>query len=207
MPSAFKSTFVCAVAIAAAGCAAQTSFVTTWRAPNVAPARLAGQKVVAVLVSKDEGLRRGIEELLAANLTKHGVTGIPANSIIPTAEVTDEAKVKAKLESIGAASAVVMRAVGRDQNYVDSPAAFYGGPSYSSFYGGYWGVGWGGVYDPGYVRTETVLHIETLVYSLRENKLVWAGQSKTVNASDADRVIRDLVNQVAATMKKQGLLE
>ena len=58
----------------------------------------------------------------------------------------------------------------------------YGAPYYGSFYG-YWGYGWGAVYDPGYLRTDTVVMVETLIYSVTQDKLVWAGHSKTTNPS------------------------
>ena len=66
--------------------------------------------------------------------------------------------------------------------------------------------GWSGVYDPGYIRSETVLHIETLVYSLEQNKLIWAGQSKTTNPDSVDALVKELVGQVAGEMKKAGLV-
>ena len=52
---------------------------------------------------------------------------------------------------------------------------------YGGFYGGFYGYGWGAAYSPGYLRTDTIVHVETLVYDLNQNKLVWAGQSKTRN--------------------------
>jgi hypothetical protein len=200
-----KAAIMTASILATAGCAS-TKFTTTWKAPDAQPGSLAGKKVVAVIVSQDEALRRGVEEILANELTRLGADGVAAYTLIPTSDIRDEAKAKAKLEEVGAAGAVVMRLVGRDKEVSSSPSMYYSGPNYGSFYGGYWGFGWGGVYDPGYLRTDTILHIETLVYSLQQNKLVWAGQSQTTNPKDADSLIRELVGQVASEMKKQGLL-
>jgi len=84
---------------------------------------------------------------------------------------------------------------------------YWGGPAYATFWGaGYYGYGWGGVYSPGYIQTDTIVIVETLVYSLPQNKLVWAGQSETTNPSKVGPFIQELVRKAAAEMEKQGLI-
>jgi len=193
-------------ALLASACAS-TSFSSTWRAPDAKPGTFKGKKVVAVFVSQDEALRRGVEETLAVELTHRGAEGVPAYQIIPTPEIKDEAKAKARITEAGAAGVVALRLVGRDQELSGSPAGYYAAPSYAGVWGGYWGYGWGGIYDPGYLRTDTILHVEILVYSAEQNKLVWAGQSKTTNPSSVDAMVKELVSKVAAEMKKSGLIK
>jgi hypothetical protein len=195
-----------AAAMTAAACAS-TSFRSTWRAPDARPGTFRGKKVVAVFISQDEALRRGIEETLANELTKRGADGVPAYTIIPTPEIRDEAKAKERIAASGAAGVVALRLVGREQELSGSSGGYYAAPPYSGVWGGYWGYGWAGIYDPGYLRTDTVIHVETLVYSLEQNKLVWAGQSKTTNPSSADAFVKELVAKVAAEMKKTGLVQ
>jgi hypothetical protein len=185
---------------------AGTSFRSTWRAPDARPGTFQGKKVVAVFISTEEALRRGVEDSLAHELTRRGAQGVQAYSLIPTAEIRDEAKAKAKITEAGAAGIVTLRLVGRDLDVSSSAASYYSAANYAGVWGGYWSYGWGGVYDPGYVRTETVLHVETLVYSLEQNKLVWAGQSRTTNPKSADALVRDIVGKVAGEMKKAGLV-
>lgn len=185
---------------------AGTKLTSTWKAPDAQPGSLAGRKVVAVIMTKDDPMRRGLEQILAHELTRMGAQGIEANTLIATEDIRDEAKVRARLEEVGAAGVVVMRLVGRDQEITGSPAMYYAAPTYGSLYGGYWGWGWGGIYDPGYMRMDNILHVETLVYSLKQNKLVWASQSQTTNPKDADSFIRGLVGKVVKEMKKEGLL-
>jgi hypothetical protein len=196
-----------AVAAVAASGFAGTSFVTTWKSPEARPGTFQGKKVVAVFVSTDEALRRGIETTLANTLTRRGAQGVAAYMLIPTSQLKDEEKAKAMLAQSGAAGVVAMRLVGRDQTMSSSTAGYYSAAPYASMWNGYWGYGWGGVYEPGYLKTETVLHVETLVYSLEQNQLVWAGQSKTTNPKDAHVLVKELVSKVAAEMKKAGLVE
>jgi hypothetical protein len=84
---------------------------------------------------------------------------------------------------------------------------YWGAPNYATFWGGgYYGWGWGGVYDPGYMRTDTIVTVETLIYSLEQNKLVWAGQSQTTNPSKVGPFVQEMVTEVAGQLKKQGLI-
>ena len=56
------------------------------------------------------------------------------------------------------------------------------------------------------IYTDTIVTVETLVYSMKQNKLVWAGQSQTTNPSKVDAFVKEVVTAAAKEMKKQGLL-
>jgi hypothetical protein len=88
------------------------------------------------------------------------------------------------------------------------PAEISGsGPMYTApYYGGFYGWGWGAAYRRGYLRTDTIVYVETLVYDLGTDKLIWAGQSKTVNPSKAQAFVKELVDEVGSEMRRQGLL-
>ncbi len=198
---------VATAAVAAAACAA-TSFNSTWRNPAAEPLNFKGQKVCALIVSKEEGVRYGAEDALAREITKHGAQGIAAYALVPKELIQDKEKAKEFLEKADVKGVVAMRVVGKDKEITSSPGAYYASPFYSSFWGpGYWGWGWGGVYSPGYVQTDTIVTVETLVYSLPQNKLVWAGQSQTTNPSKVGPFIQELTAKAAAEMKKQGLIK
>jgi len=55
------------------------------------------------------------------------------------------------------------------------------------------------------VRTDTYVFVETLIYDLRSNKLVWAGQSKTMNPSDVEGFVAELAKAVRGELQKAGL--
>ena len=57
------------------------------------------------------------------------------------------------------------------------------------------------------MRSDTVLVVETLVYDMRQEKLVWAGQSQTTNPSKVDGLITDLADQTARQLRQQGLVK
>lgn len=206
MHRAFTSAAVVVAALSVSACAT-TSYNSTWKAPD-APAvgSMAGKKVIGVVMTKNEGARRGAEDALARELTKVGVQGVPSYSILP-ANATEE-QAKALFAKAGAAGVVVLRPVAKDKEVVATPSMpMYTGPMYGGYWGGYHGYGWGGAWGGGTdIRTNTIVTVETLVYSLESNKLVWAGQSQTTNPTKADSFVRELVQSAVKEMKKGGAL-
>ena len=207
MSSSLKAVTAAAAGLVLAACTS-TSFNSTWKAPGAGPLNFKGKKVAALVVSKEEGVRYGAEDALAREITARGAVGIPAYSLIPKELTQDKEKAKEFLAKAGVAGVVAMRAVGKEQQLSSSPATYYGGPYYATFWGGgYYGWGWGGVYDPGYLRTDTIVYVEILVYSLEQDKLVWAGRSQTTNPEKVGPFIKELTAKAAAEMKKQGLIQ
>ena len=52
----------------------------------------------------------------------------------------------------------------------------------------------------------SIVFVETLVYDLTSDEMIWAGQSSTVNPSQADKMIKELVDEAGKEMRKQGLI-
>ncbi|HEY1252070.1 MAG TPA: hypothetical protein VGH97_12850 [Thermoanaerobaculia bacterium] len=182
-----------------------TTFDSTWRAPDARPLQLTGKKVVAIFVNKNMAMRRAAEDTMAREITSHGAQGVAAYTIFGEEDIRDQAKVRDKLQSMGFAGLVVMRVAGKETqvNYV--PGTYYGSPYYRTW-GGYWGYGWGAVYDPGYMTVDQVVKLETLVYSFDQDKLVWAGQSRTVSPKDVESFISEVARAAADQMEKDGLI-
>jgi len=113
---------------------------------------------------------------------------------------------------------------------------YWGGPMYGGFWGGYYGYGWGqpwsyaayglptagpeyraGVPDYGGVAkaansktttttTTEVVVVEVLVYSLKQNTLVWAGESESTPPDRVDEFVAQLAAQAVKELSEKGLL-
>jgi len=181
-----------------------TTFQSTWRAPEAKPLQMKGAKVVGVFLSKSATVRHKGEDAMARELTARGAQGVPAYTVLTDDEAKDPEAAKAKLDSLGFAGAVVMRVVGRETDVHYAPGVWVG-PRYRHFWG-YWRWGWGAVYEPRYLAVDRVVKVETLVYSITQDELVWAGVSKTVDARHVDDLVSDLSQALTKQMQKDGLL-
>ena len=164
-----------AVALVSITACASTGLVSSWKAPDAQPLTGEGRKVACVVMTKNEAARRAAEDALARQITARGGEGVPMYSILPGVAEPNEAQAKAALEKGGFNAVVVLRPVGKDKE-ITSTATMYAGPYYGPYWGGYYGYGWGGAWG-GDIRTNTLVTVETLVYSMKQNKLVWAGQT------------------------------
>lgn len=202
-----RAGLVAAVALVAVVATAGTKFVSTWKAPDAQALNFKGKKVAALVIHNEQSVRYGSEDVLAQEITKRGAVGIPAYGIIPKELMKDKEKAKEFVQKANVAGIIAMRVVNQAKD-VTSTGGYWGATYYSSFWagGGYYGYAWGGVYDPTYIRTDTVVSVETLVYSMDQDKLVWGGLSETTNPSKVGDFIRDLTKKVASELKKEGLI-
>ena len=206
MKSIQQLTLVMACTITMSACAS-TQFVTTWKSPDAHPIDTGpGAKVVAVVVQDDEAGRRRSEEQLATELASRGLASVASYTLISGDDVMDEDAAKAAFEEAGAVAAVVMRVVSVEEAARYTPSTYYAQPYYRGYWGGYYGYGWGAVYAPGYLSTDTTVAIETLVYDLEQNVLLWAGTSKTTNPTNRSAFIAELVTAASTEMRKAGVI-
>ena len=190
-----------------AACGGATRFSSTWVDPAAGPTDWDGQKVVAFVLSARDSIRLGAEETLARELTSRGAQGMAGHTIVPKDVTEDQDKVRELLSSAGVVGAVVMRVVSQTQQISSSPGMVsYTGSYYPSFYG-YWNYGWSAMYQPGQIQSDTIVSIETLLYSVVDDKLLWAGLSKTTNPENIPKFINQLVSAVGKEIKKTGLVE
>ena len=62
------------------------------------------------------------------------------------------------------------------------------------------------VVDPGGVEIYDVIRVEIVIYSLKQNQLVWAGESETVDPSDVESFVEELTEGTAEQLRQQWLI-
>jgi hypothetical protein len=181
-------------------------FLSTWKAPEASSVSFAGKKVAALIISDDQNLRVSGEEGLLRELAAIGLPqGVASYRIVPREELRDPARARGWYERSNVDGVVAMRLVDARTRQTWTPSMWMS-PTYSTF-SGYYGYGWNNVYtyDPGHTRTDVVVSIETLVFSVPQDKLLWAGVTESINPKDASRIIKDVVEATVKEMRKQGL--
>jgi hypothetical protein len=192
-----------------AACATASSFNSTWKNPDAAPVSLNGKKVLAIVQIRDEARRREGEDLLAAAITEHGGQGIASYTLFPSnARQQDEAVAERKAMEVGISGIVIMSVTGREQTRsrvrnVSPP--WFNDPYYRHAWRA-WGHGWNQMWVSESVRTDTRVMVETRVYSIEQDKLLWTGSSETLNPESSGDVIRSLSSEVAKQLKASGVL-
>lgn len=173
--------------------ATTTTFVSSWKSPTARPLQTQGAKVAAVVIMSDVASRRSAEDKLASEITARGAVGVPMYSLVDQANVDGEPIVREALEKEDVKGVIVLHPSAVEKEA--KPQADYGSAPYNSYWAGYYAYGWASPWEDTTTPTyQSVVSVETLIYSLSQNQLVWAGRSKTTNPS----TLNDLISEVAA---------
>jgi hypothetical protein len=193
----------CAVALMT-GCVG-TKMVTVWSEPNFTGPPL--RTVVVVALTANETNRKVVEDVFAEKLAKSGVQAIRSYVALKNADPSVDA-LKALVKQNGYDGVLAAWLVGQDEKTYYTPATvtvgygFYGSPFWSTYPGFY-----GTVYSPGYMATETVVRVETGIWTTEgDGKRVWAGVSETTDPSSVAGISGEIANEVIAKAHRAGLI-
>ena len=187
--------------------AASTQFVSTWRNPEAEPIDATAVKMATFVVSADDTMRWGPEETLAAELRSRGMDAVAGYTVLPGELAKDTEKAKEFLKNTGITGAVMMRVVGYEEETSRQAVttSMYTTGYYSSFWG-YWGQSWTTVYEIGTQTSPRRVAIETLIYSVEQDQLIWAGKSESTDPKDVRSFAKQLVDAIGEEMRKAGLV-
>ena len=159
---------------------------------------------MALAISPDTKRRRDAETYLAYELSIRGANGISSYTLIGF-DNHNVVYARTRFKEAGANGVVVMRLVGHDKTTIVDPGGF-SGSVYGSFGSYYSSYGVGVSYSTGSVQTDTEVTIETLIYSLKQDKLLWAGTSRTSNPEGLQSLITEVADGVASEIAREGLV-
>ena len=180
-------------------------FTSTWKWMDAKSVSFAGSKVAALVIAKDDSLRVSGEEALVRELAARGLQPVATYRIIPKPEVQEAEKAKVWYDKAGVEGVVALRPVSSEKVKSYSSAVWTSAP-YGSFWS-YYPYGWSTLYIPASTREDTVVGVETLVFSVKQNQLLWAGMSETKNPKNLQQFVKDLVVEAVKEMQKQGLIK
>jgi hypothetical protein len=175
----------------AVGACSSTQMTSTWKDPNAGGKPLS--RVAVVCMAKDEGVRRMAEDEVAAQL---GPKVTPSYKLLATTDLKDRQAVKAKLGREGFDGVMIMRLGGVSEQI--TPGA---GP-YATF-GGYYDWAYTSAYAP---EVNTTVRVMTSVYSLPDEKMIWAGTSQTFDPNSVREVLDGVSKAVAKELQKNHMI-
>lgn len=184
-----------------AGCAT-TRIVDTWQAEGLQASDLDFERVVAIAALTETSRQRIAEDALASEIERTRV--VPAYTLLTREDRADVDRLRRVLEANGIDGAITLHLVGveEEETYVPGTTRVY-----PMGYYGYYGTVGSVVYDPGYIRTDTYVVVETSLYDVEQGKLLWTGISRTLNPKDIDSLIEGIAEAARDELREEGLLE
>lgn len=191
----------CALLIAA-GCAT-TKVVSSWRDPGTT--QLQFNKLLAVMMTTESATRRIAEDELVRLIG--GTRATPSYALFPGEKPPDQEAAREQLAKDSFDAVVILKPVDTrtEVQYIPGTVSYV--PTYGRLWGtGHWVHGWAQVYQPGYTTRTTIQRVETLVYDLRQDKLVWASQTETTDSPGHQQLVAEIAKSTAAAMRREGLI-
>ena len=189
-----------------AGCSS-TELVTRWSDPGYHGAPM--RKILVIGLLKDELHRRNLEQALVQRLQEAGVDPVTGYRLIPDPAVADDReKLKGLVAAAGVDGVLIARLKGVDREETYVPPRTEVVPSMGLGYGyyGYYHMSFQAVYQPGYTRTDTIVRLESQLFSAGDGKLLWAGETRSFNPDSASTVARELAELVVKDIRRSGLI-
>lgn len=197
--------FICILlALTTVAVTAAPKLTNVWKSPEVARLNFAGKKVAALVLTTNQSLQMSGEEALARELTARGVGGVATYRIAPSEVLKNVETAKAWFEKVKVEGVVALRPVSLEKSK-EASAILWTSGYYPSFWG-YYGYGWSNAYVPLSTRDVTTITVETLVYDITRDQLVWAAASNTRDPETLQEFIKDLVNAAVKEMRKAKLV-
>jgi len=185
---------------------AQAKYVTSWKNPEAQPANWKGKKVLALVRTLQTKARLAAEQAMVHELHLLGIDALQAMSLVPPEAEKNRELARKFLTEAGIAGVVVMQVI-----EVKEEILFGGGqtssltPSYATFYSA-WETGWSAVpFGPAAASRKAMLVVETLIYSIDQDRLIWRGTSETTDPQRVDEIMRELMGATGKELRKAGL--
>jgi hypothetical protein len=196
-------------AFAITSCTGSTSLIESWHdATSVDRPKL--ESVLVLGVFQDDTTRRAFEARFVESVVASGGQAIAGYTLLPDESDYDEEEdiiAAVQKSNVDAVLITHLKDVSDQERYVPPRADYAPAMAYGGFYGSYYGSAYNRVYTPGYTVVDTVVSLETRVYSVNPKKLVWAGNTKSVNSASPEVITGELVKIVIDDMRKSGLIE
>ena len=187
-------------------CAPSTKLVKTWSDPSLNGDTKPFKKVLVIAQLKDDSSRRIAEDKIVA--TSPNGNFIASYSYLKPGQ-DDQKLVVDDLLKEGIEGIILMRLtdIEKTTDYVQG-TSYYGGWGYGhGYYGGYgWGYGGGYYGTPGYYEQNKTYYVETNIFDVKSNKLLWSGTTSTLNPSKANDSLDEIIIAVKTELNNKGLI-
>ncbi len=181
------------------GCTAG-SFKSVWRAPNEPPWAISERKIVALVLTDVEAVRRNSEDLIAGELNSEGAKASAGYRALSGNLADEMAGLLTAARAAGMDAAFVVRAVPWERD-VRHRTGIRVGIGYGRF------GGWYGRYDdPWYEPTDPVVTIETRFYDLAGKGILWTGVSDYSYSYLDEKALLKVARASLTQMFKEGII-
>lgn len=194
------------------GCAASTRITGTWKNPEASAQTY--QKIVVAALTDNVRARETVETDMQAQLKQHGIEASRSIDMFPPSVSSkggpdvNELLAKVKEQNFDAIMTVALIDEETETRYVPgnygyAPMARYGWYGRFRGYYSYWHPT---LYDPGYYTEEKVYFLETNLYDVGSENLLWSAQTQSHSPASLRKASVNLAELTVNEMAQENLI-
>ncbi|MBE9567186.1 MAG: hypothetical protein IMF14_00725 [Proteobacteria bacterium] len=195
-----------AVTLLLSACA-NTKISQSWVEPDN---RKVYKDLLIIGIAESVQNRRAYESYFVEALAEDGIEAIASYKLMKSGEDIERDTVTAAIKGLGVDGVIVTHMVAVDEETIYRPSMdyqpMYGGGYYGGMYSYYPHVNTY-VTSPGYYTTHETYTIETNLYDVETEELVWSARSRTFSPESVDEVIVDLTKLLISDLKDKKLIQ
>ncbi len=196
-----------ALLVGIVACSIRTTDLTDSR---IWPENSSGEisKILVVGVSDNHSVRNLYEREMQQRLQKHGVVVMRSLDKMPKDAVIEREAFETYFKSEGIDAVLVSQVVDVENVGVYSEGYEYAQPpvALNSYYD-YYTNAYYNVSEPGHFDYAKILKVESNLFDVSSEQLVWQCHSKSFNKENAEKVVGDLTKLLTKAMVEDGVLE
>lgn len=194
---------------------ANTKISQSWVEPNH---NKSYKDLLIIGIGESEQSRRAYESYFADELRANKIEALASYTLIKSDEKIERETVLKAIEGLEIDAVIVTHMVAVDEETVYRPSTGYGYGGYGYGGGGYYGgAHYGGLYsyyphvnsyvhNPGYYTTHETYTLETNLYDVKSEELIWSARSRTFSPESVDEVIVDLTKLLIKDLDDKKLI-
>ena len=207
-----KAAVLCVTSILLVSCA-NTKISQSWVEPGN---KKSYNDLLIIGIGESEQNRRAYESYFIEELRSHGIEAEASYKLIKSDEKIDRDTVTNAIKGMGIDGVIVTHMVAVEEETVYRPSTGY---AYGGYGGGYYRGGYyGGLYsyyphvntyvhNPGYYTTHETYTLETSLYDVASEELVWTARSRTFSPESIDEIIVDLTKLLIKDLSDKNLIK
>lgn len=206
-PSILKIRYIIALAFSLSflSSCTNTKITSVWM--DSEKAGTAFNDILIIGIADEEHNRRLFEEQFTNQLKAAGIESEVSYTLLPQGTDINRDKVSSAIEGKSIDAVIVTHLVAVEEETVYRPSMDYQPAyGYSDDLYSYYPQVHTYVHQPGYYTTHEVVRLETNLYEVANEELVWSAQSSSFAPESAKEVIDELVNLVIKDLQQKGLI-
>jgi hypothetical protein len=159
--------------------------------------------ILVIAITGNEHNRRTFEKKFVSQLKSVGVDAVSSEEAMPM-----PADLQLKKETILNAvqqhendAVIITHLIGKEEKDIYTR----GGSPHGGFYG-FYRSRYSYAHDPGYSSTSTTVRLQTNLYDVKTEKLIWSGKSNSWSNEAKDQIINDVIKAVITDLYNNKLI-